>query len=123
MRIDHVQIAMPSGAENEARAFYQGVLGMDEVAKPEALRSRGGCWFVHGSCHVHLGVDPDFRPARKAHAAFLVEVLDDLAEALQKVGYSVTWSTDLAGIDRFYSEDPFGNRLEFIRSRQGLTES
>ena len=123
MRIDHVQIAMPNGGEGEARAFYQGVVGMSEVEKPEPLRSRGGCWFVHGSCHVHLGVDPDFRPARKAHAAFLIQGLDDLAERLRDAGHPVRWSTELPGMDRFYSDDPFGNRLEFIRSGQGLSES
>ena len=123
MRIDHVQIAMPDGGEDEARAFYLGVLGMAEVEKPDPLRSRGGCWFVLGACHVHLGVDPDFRPARKAHPAFLVDVLDDRAAALQQAGYPVRWSDELPGVDRFYSEDPFGNRLELIRSGQGLSES
>jgi catechol 2,3-dioxygenase-like lactoylglutathione lyase family enzyme len=106
MRIDHVQVAAPPGCEEDARAFYGGVLGLREVDKPEALRARGGVWFEQ----LHIGVEQEFRPARKAHPAFVVEDLDALAERLG----DVEWDDLVPGTRRFYAEDPFGNRLEFI---------
>ncbi len=118
MHIDHVQLAMPQDGESEARKFYSAVLGMEEAEKPEALRGRGGCWFRLGNCSVHLGVDPDFRAARKAHPAFQVVNLHDLAERLETAGYAVSWDDLIPGVRRFYSADPFGNRLEFM----GLNE-
>ncbi len=123
MRIDHVQVAMPDGGEGEARSFYRDVVGMTEVEKPEPLRSRGGCWFVRDSCHVHLGIDPEFRPARKAHPAFLSDELEALAERLGGAGYPVKWSSEVPGTDRFYTEDPFGNRIEFLRMGHGFSEA
>lgn len=122
MKIDHVQLAMPEGGEVEARAFYGQLLGMEELEKPERLRGRGGCWFRRGACHVHVGVDADFRPARKAHPAFSVGALDDVADRLERAGFPVTWDTEIVGVDRFYTADPFGNRLELIRSGHGLSE-
>lgn len=113
--IAHVQLAMPPGQEDIARAFYGGVLEMKETPKPEPLRSRGGVWFAAGSAQIHLGVEEDFRPARKAHTALLVEGLAQLAERLQGASYQVITDTFLPGYDRFYVSDPFGNRLEFMQ--------
>lgn len=123
MKIDHVQLAMPEGGEDTARAFYADVLGMVEIEKPEALRSRGGCWFRTGHCHVHLGVEHDFRAARKAHPAFVVRDLENLVERLAGAGSHVQWDASVAGVDRVYCSDPFGNRLEFIRAGHGFSES
>jgi len=88
-RLDHVQLAMPAGRENDARAFYQGVLGIPEVAKPPQLAARGGCWFEHGDLKVHLGVEADFSPARKAHPAFIVDDLQNLVQRLRDAGHKV----------------------------------
>ena len=111
MRLDHVQLAAPPGCEAEARGFYGGVLGLEEIEKPEALRPRGGVWFRLGDGReLHVGVDPAFVPARKAHPAFAVDDLDALAARLG----DVTWDDELPGVRRFYSSDPFGNRLEFL---------
>ena len=115
--VDHVQLAMPAGRETEARAFYSGLLGIPELSKPPALAARGGVWFERGPVKVHLGVDPDFRPARKAHAGLLVRGLDDLIAALQRAGYVVTTDEPLEGYLRVYVSDPFGNRLELMEPR------
>jgi catechol 2,3-dioxygenase-like lactoylglutathione lyase family enzyme len=113
-RLHHVQLAIPPGGEDTARAFYAGVLGLDEVDKPAALRARGGCWFRGGGVEFHLGVQPDFQPARKAHPGVLVSGLDELAEALTAAGRPVDWDPDFPGHRRFYSADDHGNRLEFL---------
>lgn len=111
MRIDHVQVAAPPGCEEAARAFYGGVLGLRELEKPASLRGRGGVWFaLAGDQQVHVGVEADFAPARKAHPAFLVEDLDALAG---RIG-DAQWDDELPGVRRFYATDPFGNRLEFV---------
>jgi len=112
--IDHVQLAMPFGGEAVARAFYEDVLGIPEVPKPPNLAKRGGCWFGHGALRVHLGVENDFRPARKAHPAFLVEGLPALKTRLEAAGYTCRTDEPLAGYDRIYVDDPFGNRIEFM---------
>lgn len=112
--LDHVQLAMPEGEEEKARAFYEHLLGMREVQKPENLRARGGCWFESGHLKLHLGVDPDFRAARKAHPAFIVDGLEELVEALSKAGYRVVEDEPLDGYDRRYVSDPFGNRIELM---------
>ena len=119
--IDHVQIAMPAGGEQVARTFYADVLGLREVPKPPALAGRGGCWFTSpdGSVHVHLGVDPDFRPATKAHPAFLVEDLDAAGRRLRDVGVEIVEDDSIAGVQRCYTADPFGNRLELIAAADG----
>jgi catechol 2,3-dioxygenase-like lactoylglutathione lyase family enzyme len=117
--IDHVQLAMPAGQEDAARAFYAGLLGLTEQPKPAELAKRGGCWFEAGPIHVHLGVEADFRPARKAHIAFLVDDVADLAERARAAGAEVVEDTDLPGHARVFIFDPFGNRLEFLRPTEG----
>lgn len=112
--IDHVQVAIPSGGETTARAYYGLLLGMNEVPKPPALAARGGCWFESGSAVLHLGVEESFAPARKAHPAFLVEDLTALQDRLMAEGYECQRSDgELPGISRFHTFDPFGNRIEF----------
>jgi catechol 2,3-dioxygenase-like lactoylglutathione lyase family enzyme len=113
-RLDHVQLAMPPNGEDAARAFYRDALGIDEVAKPPHLAARGGCWFERGALKVHLGVEADFRPARKAHPAFIVSDLATLIATLKSHGYSVVEDQPLEGYDRVYVDDPFGNRIELM---------
>jgi len=112
--IDHVQLACPPGGEPAGVAFYAGVLGLTHVPKPEPLAARGGCWFRGDGVELHLGVEDDFRPARKAHPALVAADLDALAAALDAAGHPVRWSDELPGTRRFYVDDPFGNRLEVI---------
>ena len=114
--IDHVQIAAPHGCEKAAREFYGALLGFEEIAKPEALRGRGGCWFRCGVQQLHIGVEKDFCPARKAHPAFAVTGLDELKAALLKCGLAVQDDDNIPGTRRFYAEDPWGNRLEFVET-------
>ncbi len=116
MIIDHVLLAMPPGKETEARAFFVGILGMVEEEKPPRLQSRGGCWFRRDSCKVHVGVDVDFRPQRKAHPAFVVDEIDGLSDRLTQSGHDVVWDDAIPGLRRFFSADPFGNRIEFLES-------
>ncbi len=111
--IDHVQIAIPVGQEAAARAFYGELLGLTEVPKPPTLAGRGGCWFSRGSVHVHIGVEADFRAARKAHVAFRVDEVSSLNVAARAAGYEVKDDDPLDGVDRIFVFDPFGNRLEF----------
>ncbi|MGH8160964.1 MAG: VOC family protein [Gammaproteobacteria bacterium] len=113
-RLDHVQLAMPPGREDEARAFYNGVLGIPEKSKPAPLAKRGGAWFETGALKVHLGVETDFRPARKAHPAFEVGNLPELIKACRKGGYRVVEDEPLEGYERVYVYDPFGNRIELM---------
>lgn len=113
--LDHVQLAMPTGREAEARAFYQGLLGLPEVPKPPLLAARGGCWFGRGAVQVHLGVEKEFRPARKAHPAFLVDDIAALRRSLEAAGFSLVSDDVLPGYDRFYVDDPFGNRIEILQ--------
>ena len=111
---DHVQLAIPAGGEAVARAFYGAVLGMTELPKPPVLAARGGCWFASGSAVVHLGVEEPFRPARKAHPAFLVTDLAETEQELHAAGCSVARADgQIPGISRIHAADPFGNRLEF----------
>ena len=105
---------MPAGREEEARAFYHGMLGFAEKTKPPQLVARGGCWFESGTVTVHLGVDKNFVAARKAHPAFIVDDLDGLETKLKEAGYKVTEDEPIAGCDRRHVEDPFGNRIELI---------
>jgi catechol 2,3-dioxygenase-like lactoylglutathione lyase family enzyme len=112
--LDHVQIAAPTGCEEQARHFYGELLGMVEVPKPEPLAQRGGVWFQAGSHQLHIGVQTDFVPATKAHPAFQVENLVLLREELLAKGLFVIEDEDLPGARRFYLRDPFGNRLEFL---------
>lgn len=115
--VDHVQLAAPPGSEERLRAYYAGVLGMTEVPKPPVLAARGGCWFEAGHVRLHLGVEPGFRPARKAHPGLGVTGIEAYAARLAAHGAPVTWDDDLPGHRRFYSEDPVGNRLEFLEPR------
>lgn len=112
--VDHVQLAAPPSSEPLLRAYYTGVLGMSELAKPPVLAARGGCWFGAGTAVLHLGVEADFRPARKAHPGIRVTGIHAFAARLREQGAKVVWDYDLPGHERFYSEDPVGNRLEFL---------
>ena len=114
LRIDHVQLAMPRGGEEKARTFYGRLPQIPEVPKPPELARRGGVWFEHGDLKVHLGVEADFRPALKAHPAFLVRDLAALAERLQAAGVEVVQDGAMPGYRRVYVTDPFGNRLELM---------
>jgi catechol 2,3-dioxygenase-like lactoylglutathione lyase family enzyme len=111
--IDHVQVAAPAGCEPEARAFYGELLRLDELPKPEPLASRGGCWFRAGEQELHVGVAEPFEPARKAHPGLVVADLGDLAARLNAAGIEVVYDDTLPATERFYTADPFGNRLEF----------
>lgn len=115
MRIDHVQIAMPAGREAEARAFFGGLLGLTELPKPADLAARGGCWFSLGANELHLGVDPDFRPAKKAHVALVTDDLAGLRTRLVASGCVINDDKPVDGRQRFFTEDPFGNRLELLQ--------
>lgn len=115
-RLDHIQIAIPPGSEEACRSFYCGLLGWNEVSKPASLAGRGGLWLRTATFEVHLGVEQDFRPAKKAHPAFTLKKLDELATKLLEGGHSVVWDDLLPGKRRFFSYDNEGNRLEFIES-------
>lgn len=112
--IDHVQLAMPAGGEERAAAFYDGLLGIPRVAKPPELAVRGGCWFERGGLRVHLGVEDDFRPARKAHPALAVSGLEELCVLLGEAGHPVRRTEDVPGTPQWYVDDPFGNRIELL---------
>ncbi len=115
LKLDHVQLAMPAGREDEARGFYAGVLGLIEVPKPPDLARKGGAWFKSEGIEVHLGVEEGFRPAKKAHPAFVVADLEVLKAALRRAGHEVTMGSPIAGRTRCFTVDPFGNRLEFLQ--------
>ncbi len=112
--IDHVQLAMPPGGEEAARRFYGQLLGIPETPKPPHLATRGGCWFERGGLKVHLGVEADFTPARKAHPALAVSGLRDLVAHLAANGVAIRDDEPLPGFDRVYVDDPFGNRIELL---------
>jgi catechol 2,3-dioxygenase-like lactoylglutathione lyase family enzyme len=109
---------MPAGGEQLARNFYAGILGISETPKPAHLAKRGGCWFERGELKIHLGVEADFRPARKAHVALLVADLPELLEKLSASGYPFTADEPLEGYRRIYADDPFGNRIELMEPNQ-----
>jgi catechol 2,3-dioxygenase-like lactoylglutathione lyase family enzyme len=117
VQLDHVQLAAPVGCEAEARRFYGALLGLEEIAKPEPMRASGGVWFRLGDGHeLHVGVEEPFRPARKAHPALRVEAgaLTDVARTLEQGGAPVEWDERYPGVRRFFTADPFGNRLELL---------
>jgi catechol 2,3-dioxygenase-like lactoylglutathione lyase family enzyme len=114
--IDHVQVAAPAGCEAQARAFYGGLLGLEELPKPPELAARGGCWFRAGSQELHVGVEDPFVPARKAHPGFVCADLDEFAGRLRGNDVEVAYDEAIPSTKRFHAADPFGNRLEF---RQG----
>jgi catechol 2,3-dioxygenase-like lactoylglutathione lyase family enzyme len=115
--LDHVQLAMPTGGEGPARRFYGDILGLQEEAKPPHLAARGGCWFASGALRLRLAVEADFRPARKAHPGLRVQGLAALRRRLEEQGFASTEDEPLAGYDRCYVDDPFGNRLELMEPR------
>ena len=117
--IDHVQLAMPPNEEDRARAFYGQVLGLAEQPKPPNLAQRGGVWFERGALKVHLGVEEEFRPAQKAHPAFVVEGLQAILEHCRRDGYKVVYDVPLEGYERAYVHDPFGNRIELMEPKPG----
>lgn len=121
--LDHVQLAMPPGGEARAEAFYRDVLGFEVVPKPEPLASRGGRWFVCGPVQVHLGAEADFRPARKAHPALVVDDFDALIASLDAAGVEWRPDQDLPGVRRCHLDDPFGNRVELIAEQAVRTPS
>ena len=116
MRLHHVQVSCPPGGEDAARRFYGAALGIPEVDKPPVLAARGGCWFRGAGVEVHVGVEEDFRPAGKAHPAFVVPEgeLDALAARLESAGFETRWDDDFPGYRRFYTCDGSGNRVELL---------
>lgn len=112
--IDHVQLAIPEGGEDAMRKFFVGLLEFEEVPKPENL-SPSGLWLESGPVSLHIGVDNDFRPATKAHPAFLVDDLDALRQRLETEGYPARDDKPVEGYKRFFTADPFGNRIELMQ--------
>jgi catechol 2,3-dioxygenase-like lactoylglutathione lyase family enzyme len=114
--IDHVQVAGPAASEDEARRFYGDLLGLPELAKPPALQARGGVWFACGAHQLHVGISEPFAPADKAHPALQVRLadLDSLAARLTEAGAPVRWDDAIPGTRRFYTADPWGNRIELV---------
>ncbi|MEW9500963.1 VOC family protein [Jeotgalibacillus marinus] len=112
--IDHVQLVSPKGKEDEARRFYTGVLGLEEIPKPENLRHRGGCWFICGPQEIHIGALEPFVAPKKAHPGFVVEGLQNLRQKLEEASFLIEEEEPITGRDRMFLKDPFGNRLEFI---------
>ncbi|MCC7117403.1 MAG: VOC family protein [Anaerolineales bacterium] len=115
LALDHVQLAMPAGGEDKAREFFVGWLNFEEIEKPPELKKRGGVWFQSGGAQLHLGVEENFIPARKAHPAFLVDELDGLISRIKSAGYEIDDSQPpLDGYQRAHVFDPFGNRIELL---------
>lgn len=115
--LHHVQLAMPAGGEDAARLFYGQLLGLPEVPKPAELAKRGGCWFEQGDIRIHMGVEADFRPARKAHPAFQVTDLAIVRERMIAGGVTIKDDAALEGFSRFFVDDPFGNRIEILQPK------
>ncbi|HEX4446128.1 MAG TPA: VOC family protein [Polyangiaceae bacterium] len=113
-RLDHVQLAIPEGGEALAEAFYEGILGFEVLPKPPVLAARGGRWFGRNGVQIHVGVEKDFRPARKAHPAIALNGLDELVTRLTDAGVAVRWDNGVPGTRRCFVDDPFGNRIELI---------
>lgn len=114
--LDHVQITAPKGCEAAAREFFGTLLGLDEIEKPESLRCRGGCWFKLGSRQLHIGVEENFQPARKAYPAFATRQIDLLFAVLARAGVECAWDRGISGTRRLHASDPWSNRLEFVES-------
>ncbi len=112
--LDHIQLAIPRESEAACRAFWGDLVGLAELEKPRALRQRGGCWFRLDGSELHLGVEEPFSPAKKAHPGFRVDEVEGLASRLSEGGHAITWDATIPGRKRFFTEDPFGNRLEFL---------
>ncbi|WP_246218573.1 VOC family protein [Parasphingorhabdus halotolerans] len=118
--LHHVQLAMPAGGEEKARAFYGKLMGLTERPKPEMLQNRGGCWFEDGPVRVHLGVESDFRPARKAHPGFQVSQFAALLDKFGDAGHNITYGEPIDDLARFFVDDPFGNRVEIVAMEKSL---
>ncbi|UYV51710.1 VOC family protein [Priestia megaterium] len=116
--IDHIQLAAPPNSESEARHFFGTVLGLTEVEKPERLKKRGGVWFEFGSYQLHIGVEPAFSPAKKAHPGFYVKNLPAFKDHLTSFGISFIEDQNIPGVERIYVADPFGNRMEFLERKK-----
>lgn len=114
LAIDHVQLAAPAGGEEDARSFFVDVLGMQEIAKPPLLAPRGGVWFASGEVQIHIGIEQDFHPARKAHPALRCHNYDGLLGRLRAAGIEVSEVDDIPGVRRAHIHDPFGNRMELV---------
>ncbi|GJM40306.1 MAG: glyoxalase [Ardenticatenaceae bacterium] len=114
-RLDHVQLAMPPGGEEQAREFYGRILNLRELEKPVQLRAKGGCWFAGDGLELHLGVQTDFQPATKAHPGLRVADIDAARVHLETAGITIVSDTSGVRVRRFYVNDPFGNRLEFMQ--------
>lgn len=115
LSLDHVQVAIPVGGESRAREFYGGILGFTEVVKPTEMAERKSIWFVAGPVNLHLGIEPDFHPAKRAHPAFVVDHLDDILAACAQAGVSTKPDKSFNGFLRVHVHDPFGNRLELMQ--------
>jgi catechol 2,3-dioxygenase-like lactoylglutathione lyase family enzyme len=113
--IDHVQLAMPAGQEEQARAFYRDVLGVPETLRPADMAGRGGCWFESSLVKIHLGVDKEFRPATRAHPGLLVDDLHTVMERCRQRGLETFTGPAIAGYERIFVKDPFGNRIELLQ--------
>ncbi len=118
--IDHVQVAAPRApqTDEQARAFYGGLLGLHEIEKPDILKPKGGVWFSTGAGQLHIGIEDPFAPARKAHPALVVSGLAALRLTLEGAGVPTTEAEPIPGVNRFYAHDPFGNRIELME-REG----
>ncbi len=116
LSLDHVQVAIPVGGETRAREFYAGILGFTEIAKPTSMADRNSIWFAAGAVNLHLGVEPEFHPAKRAHPAFVVADLDDILAACERAGLSTKPDVSFNGFRRAHVLDPFGNRLELMES-------
>ena len=114
LALDHVQVAMPVGGEARARGFFGDLLGLVELPKPADMAARGGCWFQLGERQLHLGAERDFRPAKKAHVALATDRLDALRARIEAAGHATHDDSPVEGRYRFFTEDPFGNRIEFM---------
>ncbi|WP_374357208.1 VOC family protein [Chitinimonas sp.] len=120
LALHHIQIAIPAAGEADARVFYGQLLGLPEIPKPMPLAARGGVWFQCGAVQIHLGIEDDFRAAKKAHPAFVVGDLVALGQALSAAGFAFTEPQEaLSGYRRAFTADPFGNRVELLQALPG----
>jgi catechol 2,3-dioxygenase-like lactoylglutathione lyase family enzyme len=116
LSLDHVQLAIPAGVEALARSFYTGILGLTEVTKPASMAGRSSIWFAAGPVNLHLGIEEDFHPAKRAHPALVVDDLDEIVAACQRAGLPTRPDTSFTNFRRVHVFDPFGNRLELMES-------
>ena len=112
--IDHIQLVCPKGGEDEARKFYNEILGMKELPKPENLKGRGGCWFICGNQEIHISIQEDFIAPKKAHPGLIVTNIEALREELLQLNFEIKEEPPIEGRTRFFVNDPFGNRVEFL---------